>query len=177
MGTSVPFHGYIQTITYFISVNRGTICPVLGQGLYTGKDNTCKQSLKLHFLTSQKFSNNPSIISCFLYCRENACCGLAVRGLTYTDTALCCERARFTINKVYKTIVTVREKPLPLPRDAICFYVIYCYVYLFHFTPAVQSNVHTVGYDKQGLVCQDCKVKTSCVNNAVYKGETEMAGM
>ena len=88
------------------------------------------------------------------------------------------ERARFIINIVHKTIVTVKEKPLLLPRAAIWFHVIYCYVDLFYFMPAaVQSNVHTEGYDKQGLMCQDCMVKVSCVNSAVYNGETERAGM
>lgn len=92
------------------------------------------------------------IISCFLYHHKNACCGLAVRGLTHTAAAL---SARIIINIVYKTIDTVKEKPLLLPRVAICLHV-NCYVYLSHFMPAaVKSNVHTVGYDKREVMCQD----------------------
>lgn len=65
----------------------------------------CEQSIKLQFLTSQKFRNNPVIISCFLFWHENACCSsMTIRGLTYILLW-----ARVNINIVYKTILSERN--------------------------------------------------------------------
>lgn len=125
--------------------------------------------LQVQYLTQLQFLISFTIM-------RNACFGFAIKGLIYMLSV--CVFARLIINKVHKTIVTVKGKPLLLPRADICFHIIYGNVYFFLSMPAVvQSNVHTVGYGKQGLWWGDCTLKASCVNSFIYRVETEMAGM